>query len=66
VFDVFQEMADRQPEFVNVLTKNMLDICELVRFFAKCFKKANPVVTVNNAGGAGDDKAARGNGKNVF
>jgi hypothetical protein len=41
-----------------------LDICELVRFFAKCFKKANPMVTVTN--NAGDDKAARGNGKNVF
>jgi uncharacterized protein CbrC (UPF0167 family) len=46
VYDVFQEMNDRQSEFVNVLQRNMLDLCDLVRFFAKCFKKANPVSTV--------------------
>ncbi len=64
VFDVFQEMNDRQAEFVNVLTRNMLDICELVRFFSKCFKKANPVTTVT--GSKDDDKSARGAGKNIF
>ena len=26
----------------------MLDICDLIRFFSKCFKKVNPVTTVNN------------------
>lgn len=24
----------------------MLDICDLIRFFSKCFKKVNPVTTV--------------------
>ena len=43
VADVFQEMNDRQQEFVNVLTRNMLDICDLVRFFAKCFRKVSPI-----------------------
>jgi hypothetical protein len=52
VYEVFQEVSDRQPEFVNVLQRNMLDICELIRFFAKCFKKVNPVTTVNAAGQA--------------
>ncbi len=46
VFEVFQEINDRQPEFVNVLSRNMLDTCDLIRFFAKCFKKINPVTTV--------------------
>ena len=36
-------MNDRQQEFVNVLSRNMLDTCDLVRFFAKCFKKVSPI-----------------------
>jgi hypothetical protein len=43
VADVFQEMNDRQPEFVNVLTRSMLDICDLVRFFARCLRKVSPI-----------------------
>jgi hypothetical protein len=41
-------MNDRQPEFINVLSKNMLDICELVRFFAKCFKAPITQVSLTN------------------
>ena len=66
VFEVFQEMNDRQPEFINVLSKNMLDICELVRFFAKCFKNANPVVTVSAQNKGEDDKTTRSSGRNIF
>ena len=56
-------MNDRQAEFVNVLSRNMLDLCDLIRFFAKCFKKVSPIKSVipgsvsqegekgNNAGG---------------
>jgi hypothetical protein len=36
----------------------MLDLCDLVRFFAKCFKRANPVSTVQTSGGD--------QGKNIF
>lgn len=57
VYEVFQEMNDRQAEFVNVIQRNMLDLCDLVRFFAKCLKKANPVSTVPGTGGSG---------KNIF
>lgn len=59
---------DRQADFINVLTRNMLDICELVRFFSKCFKKANPVNTVvTNGSNKDDDKSARGgSGRNIF
>lgn len=63
VHDVFQEMNDRQPEFVNVLTRNMMDICDLVRFFAKCFKKVNPVTTVQPAH---QDAEKSTGGKNIF
>lgn len=44
----------------------MLDICDLVRFFAKCFKKANPVVTVTTHAKGEDDKATRSSGRNIF
>lgn len=57
IYDVFQEMNDRQTEFVTVLQRNMLDLCDLVRFFSKCLKKANPVTTVAVNGGSA---------KNVF
>jgi hypothetical protein len=66
IFDVFQEINDRQSEFINVLSRNMLDICELVRFFAKCFKKANPVTTVSTNTKGDDDKTARSSGRNIF
>jgi hypothetical protein len=38
-------MNDRQPEFVNVLTRSMLDLCDLIRFFAKCFRKVSPIIS---------------------
>jgi uncharacterized protein CbrC (UPF0167 family) len=58
VIEVFQEMMNRQPEFVNVLTRSMLDLCDLIRFFARCFKKVSPVATV-----AAGDKLP---GRNIF
>lgn len=66
IFDVFQEMNDRQPEFINVLSRNMLDVCELVRFFAKCFNKANPVTTVTTNTKGDDEKTTRSSGRNIF
>lgn len=64
VYDVFQEMSDRQPEFINVLNRNMLDLCDLVRFFAKCFKKVNPVTTVVPSGDKSEHQHQ--GGKNIF
>ena len=66
IFDVFQEMNDRQPEFINVLSRNMLDVCELVRFFSKCFNKANPVTTVTANTKGEDDQTTRSSGRNIF
>ena len=48
-FEVFTEINNRQTEIINVLSKSMLDICDLVRFFSKCFKKANPVKNVGTS-----------------
>lgn len=40
----------------------MLDTCDLVKFFGKCFKKINPVTTVAVHGGEHDKSA----GRNLF
>jgi hypothetical protein len=37
-YDVFVEMNNRHDEIVNVVTRNMLDFCELIRFFSSCIK----------------------------
>ena len=34
VYDIFLEINDRQDEIVNVLCRNMLDFCDLIRFYA--------------------------------
>lgn len=49
IFDIFQEMNDRQEEIVNVLSRNMLDLCDLIRFFSKTFRQINPMVTVGQS-----------------
>lgn len=49
VQEVFLEISNRQPEFVNVLTRSMLDLCDLIRFFARCFRKVNPVAQPTGA-----------------
>lgn len=49
VFDIFNEMNDRQEELVNVLSRNMLDFCDLIRFFSNCMKKVNPMLTIGGS-----------------
>lgn len=34
ILDIFQELNNRQDEVVNVLSRNMLDLCDLIRFFS--------------------------------
>lgn len=46
VFDIFTEMNERQDDVVNVLSRNMLDFCDLIRFYSKCLKAINPVLTI--------------------
>ena len=69
VYEVFQEINNRQAEFVNVLSRSMLDLCDLIRFFSKCFKKVNPVTTVNTSGSLSNlnaDEKSMISGRNIF
>ena len=57
VCDVFQEASNRQEEIVNVLSRNMLDICDLVQFFARALRQLNAKATVETGEeGAADKK----------
>jgi len=55
VYEVFQEANNRQEEIVNVLSRNMLDICDLVRFFAIALRHVNAKATVETSMGGDDD-----------
>jgi hypothetical protein len=64
IFDIFQEMNDRQEEIVNVLSRNMLDFCDLIRFFSKTFRQINPMVTIGSS--TDDTENVQNKGKNIF
>lgn len=64
IFDIFQEMNDRQEEIVNVLSRNMLDFCDLIRFFSKSFKQINPMITIGNS--TDENEKVQNKGKNIF
>jgi hypothetical protein len=49
VYDVFVEMNEKQDDIVNVLSRNMLDFCDLIRFFANCMKNINPMVNIGSS-----------------
>ena len=53
VFEVFKELNDRQDELVNVLSRNMMDFCDLIKFFCNSMKHSNPLTTVG--AGQGDE-----------
>ena len=67
VHEIFNELNDRQDELVNVLSRNMLDFCDLIKFFASCMKQINPLITVGGgASGEGDENNNENKGKNTF
>lgn len=47
--DVFTELNNRQDEIVNVISRNMLDFCDFIKFFSDCIKQVNPMISVNNS-----------------
>lgn len=47
VYDVILELNDRQDEVVNVLSKNMLDFCDLSKFVCGCLAQLNPMLSVS-------------------
>ena len=57
-------MSDRQEEIVNVLSRNMLDFCDLIRFFSKTFKQINPMITIGSS--TEDAEQVQNKGKNIF
>lgn len=56
VLDIFTELNERQDEIVNVLSRNMLDFCDLIRFFATSMKQVNPMVNVGGSTTEGENE----------
>lgn len=59
VYDIFTEINMRSKEIVSVVTKNMIDFCDLSAFFVSCMEKVNS--TVMTAGTLDPDDAEESN-----
>ena len=44
ILDMFSELLSRTDEIVTVLSRNMLDICDLFQFFSECLEQVNPMI----------------------
>jgi len=42
IHDVFTEVLDRSGDIVGVVSKNMMDFCDLAEFFANSLRLTNP------------------------
>jgi len=47
---------------VNVLSRNMLDFCDLAHFYAQTIKQINPLINI----GSSTEEEPAGKGKNTF
>lgn len=45
IFDIFTEINEKSADIVNVISRNMMDFCELTDFFINALKNTNPLVT---------------------
>lgn len=54
ILDIFTEINDRAGDFVAVISKNMIDFCEMSEFFIHALKNTNPLVTSNGSGDGED------------
>lgn len=45
IHDIFSEINDRAKDIVTVISKNMMDFCDLSQFFTDCLQKTNSQVT---------------------
>lgn len=61
VLEIFEELNNRLEEIVNVLSRNMLDFCDLIQFFAQAMQQVNPTVSV-----AQDDELNSSKQTNIF
>ncbi len=64
VYDIFSEISERQDEIVNVLSRNMLDFCDLVRFYANSLRQINPIVNIGSSTSEENEQATKA--KNTF
>ena len=44
---MFVEVQNRQEEVVNVVSRNMVDLCDFLKFFNLALKQINPTTTIN-------------------
>ncbi len=49
IYDIFFELSDKQDELVNVLSRNMLDFCDLMRFYGQALRQVNPMVNIGQS-----------------
>lgn len=54
VLDIFTEINERQEEIVNVLSRNMLDFCDLIKFYSSGLKQVNALGNNQSASTAED------------
>lgn len=45
IHDVFSEIIARAADIVGVVSKNMMDFCDLAEFFSQALRMTNPLVT---------------------
>jgi hypothetical protein len=55
VLDIFVELNNRQEEVVNVVSRNMLDFCDFIKFFADCIKQVNSMISTGGGSTLGVD-----------
>ena len=61
IFDIFTEINEKYLDIVNVISRNMMDFCELSDFFINALKNTNPLIT--STGSADGDNSEE---KNIF
>ena len=45
IFDIFSEILSKSSDIVNVISRNMMDFCELTEFFTQALRNTNPLIT---------------------
>lgn len=61
IHDVFTEILERSSDIVGVVSKNMMDFCDLAEFFAHSLRLTNPQVT-----SSGSAEGEQGEEKSIF
>jgi hypothetical protein len=63
IYDVFWEMNnERIDQLVNVMSRNMLDFCPFIKFYADVLQQVNPTVSITGE----EDQQQDTKPKNIF